>query len=150
MNTQNQSIQYPKVKLKDHPEWITNQITDETIQWCESFGKYLACETHKDKFPKNGLTSSQLRRFFGALKRIAIYGYSKEEYVKLLRLKPMLAYAVGRDKDEKGYNKTRISNFYEEISTAIDLMKDKGEKEFKNFIQIVEAIVAYHKAAGGK
>ena len=55
-------------------------------------------------------------------------------------LKPKLAYAVGRaDRNSK------IKDFYLTISNLMDLVKD--EKTFKNFIQVFEAIVAYHKAA---
>jgi CRISPR type III-A-associated protein Csm2 len=151
MNTQMKTkCEYPEINLKNKPEWITQGIEEETIQWCESFGKYLAGRLHQNDLPKKPLTSTQLRRFFGALKRISIYGYSSQKYLELLRLKPMLAYAVGRDKDDRGFNKTRISKFYEEVSSAIDIMKGKGEKEFKNFIHILEAIVAYHKEAGGE
>jgi CRISPR type III-A-associated protein Csm2 len=181
MNTQNQSIQYPKVKLKNHPEWITEQITDETIKWCKYFGEFLAksieidlkkydelkCKTIGDYLlaesnSKNvtigPLTSSQLRKFFGAIKRIHIFGeYSSSNYHQLLRLKPLLAYAVGRDMKEDSYEKkkiirpsSKIIDFYEEISSAIDIMKGQDKNAFNNFVQIVEAIVAYHKAAGGK
>jgi CRISPR type III-A-associated protein Csm2 len=151
MSTQvKQKCEYPQVKLENKPEWITESINDETIQWCENFGKYLAGKLHQNKFEIKPLTSTQLRRFFGALKRLSIYGYSSQKYHELLRLKPMLAYAVGRDKDDRKFNKTGIFIFYEEITSAIDLMKGKGEKEFKNFVHIVEAIVAYHKAAGGE
>jgi len=62
-------------------------------------------------------------------------------------LKAQLAYANGRDK-KLGKNQTKIDVFYNELSSAIDYIQN--EKHFRNFVNIVEAIVAYHKAAGGE
>jgi len=63
-------------------------------------------------------------------------------------LKVQLAYANGRDKKEGGTNKTKICYFYEKLSSAIDFIDTK--EHFKNFVNVVEAIVAFHKAAGGE
>jgi CRISPR-associated protein Csm2 len=130
------------------PEWIEKEINSDTIEWCEKFGKYLAGKEHGNAYPKSALSTSQLRRFFGAIKRIQYSGY--KNYPELLRLSPMLAYAVGKDKNDKGENTTRIVDFYTVIRKAIKTMNNKGKEEFNRFVQIVEAIVAYHKAAGGK
>lgn len=64
-------------------------------------------------------------------------------------LKPMLAYAVGRDK-----KKTKTKEFGEEMSKGIDAIRLEDEvhakNDFKNFLKIFEAIVAYHKFYGGE
>ena len=67
-------------------------------------------------------------------------------------LKPLLAYAVGRDKNNKGINKTRIEEFTEEVTKAIDavLAGNDLKANYKNFVNILESIVAYHKRYGGK
>ena len=84
------------------------------------------------------LTTNQLRKFFGEVKRQQMEGFNETDFILL---KPKLAYAVGRAKDPKA----KINDFYLVIANAIDRVKN--EKQFKNFIQIFEAIVAYHKAA---
>lgn len=137
---------YPQKKLDS--EWIKKPITQEVVNWCESFGKYLAIKKEEETIDRNGkrktktiggMTTSQLRKFFGEVKRIEMQ-YNDSE---VAMLNPLLAYAVGRDE-----GKTKIKDFQKEISVAISAVT--SEKEFKNFVQIFEAIVAYHKMHGGK
>ena len=139
---------------------IRNEISEETVKFAEKFGKHLAkngkhTETRfnskkqiQESFPveESKLTTSQLRKFFGEVKRQQMMGYKESSFVLL---KPKLAYAVGRAKDGKKYYK--IEDLYNVLSNAIDVVTsdettDK-QKAFKNFIAIFEAIVAYHKAA---
>ena len=68
-------------------------------------------------------------------------GYNETDFVLL---KPKLAYAVGRAKEKDA----KIKDFYLVMSNAIDLVHN--EQQFKNFIKVFEAIVAYHKAAEEK
>ena len=93
---------------------------------------------------KNKLTTNQLRKFFGEVKRLQMQGFDKSS---LLMLKPKLAYAVGRANKDNNQNspQPKINDFYRVISDAIDKVQD--ENNFKNFIQIFEAIVAYHKVS---
>lgn len=138
---------YPKQKLD--PNWVKEPITQDTVNWCESFGKYLAnketktttdMRTGKTKTTTIGaMSTSQLRKFFGEVKRIEMQ-YNASD---VAMLNPLLAYAVGRDE-----GKTKIKDFQKEISVAISATTNK--EEFKNFVQIFEAIVAYHKMYGGK
>lgn len=128
---------------------IKVKITNETVDFAQKFGSYLGTddtETFTD--PKSGkvktrtlrakLTTNQLRKFFGEVKRQQLQGYNETDFVLL---KPKLAYAVGRAKD----NNAKINDFYFVIANAIDQVHN--EQQFKNFIKIFEAIVAYHKAA---
>lgn len=121
---------------------IEEKITDATIKFAEEFGKYLATsdtyvdKNGKTKDRKNALTTNQLRKFFGEVKRQQLRGYQPTDFILL---KPKLAYAVGR-----ADNGSKIADFYVVISGGIDRVHD--EKSFKNFINIFEAIVAYHKA----
>lgn len=129
-------------------EWIQEGITEDAREWTESFGKFLCSIEEDDKQPKGALSTSQLRRFFGEVKRI---NTDFEKYQNdLVMLKPMLAYAVGRDKKKTGNelkNKTRIVQFEEELSKGIGYIRsDKNQKsDFKNFVKLFEAIVAYHR-----
>lgn len=137
-------------------EWIHQPITQEIVEWCREFGKELSkpkddrnnreSKDRNNRESKNPLTTSQLRKFFGEVKRIEM----QEELcaADIIMLKPLLAYAVGRDK-----NNTRIRDFQEQMTIAINgirMDKENITKDFKNFINIFEAIVAYHKYYGGK
>lgn len=132
---------------------ITGSITDKTVQFAKEFGTHLGTDDTKEKM-KDGqvikgrsgkpvmetiakLTTNQLRKFFGEVKRQQMNSYDQTDFVLL---KPKLAYAVGRTKD-----KSKIADFYEVMCMAIDCVTD--ENTFKNFIKFFEAIVAYHKAA---
>lgn len=122
---------------------IQGEITQETVMFAERFGKHLAKDEGKDG-PKP-LTTSQLRRFFGEVKRQQLIGYDATNFVML---KPKLAYAVGRAKQNgKGYQK--IEDFYHVLVDAINKVEQSPDKKkaFKNFITAFEAIVAFHKAS---
>lgn len=124
---------------------ITEKITSSTVDFAIRFGSYLGKndtkfdeKKRKDVVDRAKLTTNQLRKFFGEVKRQQMSGYNETDFVLL---KPKLAYAVGRAKDPKA----KINDFYHVISSAIDQVYD--EESFKRFIKIFEAIVAYHKAA---
>lgn len=134
---------YPNQKLKS--DWIHSDITEEVAKWAESFGKYLT-----ENGNRKPLTTGQIRKFYGEVKRIgADIELNKTDIVML---KPLLAYAVGRDKNNRGDNKTKIKEFEEEMRTALSAIRYDNNlvSDFKNFEQLFEAIVAYHKFYGGK
>ena len=125
---------------------IQEKVTDVTVKFTEKFGNYLA----KKEDYADPLTTSQLRKFFGEVKRQQMTGYNPTEFVML---KPKLAYAVGRAKQngKKGRHQ-KIEDFYSVMADAIDKVEASTDKPkaFKNFITAFEAIVAYHKAAEEK
>ena len=125
---------------------IQEKVTTVTVQFAERFGSYLA---EKDDMSEP-LTTSQLRKFFGEVKRQQMTGYDATEFVML---KPKLAYAVGRAKQngKKGRH-MKIEDFYMVLADAIDKVENCSDKPkaFRNFITAFEAIVAYHKAAERK
>lgn len=104
-------------------EEIIEKVTENMVKFADQFGKHLV---------QGGLTTNQLRKFFGEVKRQQMEGFNKSEFILL---KPKLAYAVGRDK--------KIMDFYKVMSQAIDLVNNNDQ--FKNFIKFFEATVAYHK-----
>lgn len=125
-------------------EEIQNKVTDKTVQFAERFGKYLAV----DNYDSEPLTTSQLRKFFGEVKRQQMMKEFNE--TEFTMLKPKLAYAVGRAKQNGKKNKAqKIEDFFFVIADAIDKVLNSSDrpKAFKNFITAFEAIVAYHKAA---
>lgn len=142
-----------------NPSWITQEITPETVLFAEKLGRHLASDgVHikkridkktgretDEKIEEVKLSTSQLRKFFGEVKRQQIIGYQESSFVML---KPKLAYAVGRAMDGRKYN--RIEDLYNVLANAIDIVvspetSDKN-RAFHNFIAFFEAIVAYHKA----
>lgn len=128
-------------------EEIQNKVTDITVQFAERFGKYLAV----DDYDAEPLTTSQLRKFFGEVKRQQMMkDFNETEFTML---KPKLAYAVGRVKQNGKKNKAqKIEDFFTVITDAIDKVLSSSDRAraFKNFITAFEAIVAYHKAAEKK
>ncbi len=124
------------------PNWVREGIKDrDPIDWAESFGKFLAENDERDRI--NGLTTTQLRKFFGQIKRVQAKGFNMKDVVML---KPQLAYAVGRD-GKTGGRKTKINYFNKELIIGIDAIEN--DIHFNNFIDVLEAIVAYHKEKGG-
>lgn len=128
---------------------LMDGINVNDLKLMEEWGKFFA--TKDQQVQNNGrrdtinpLTTSQIRKFFGEIKRIqADFNNLKSE---IILLDPKIAYAVGRSKKE-GNNK--LEDFYKQVSPLLrDINQD--EKKFKNFVNIIESIVAYHKAFGGQ
>jgi CRISPR-associated protein Csm2 len=119
-------------------DWITSKIDHSMVEWAQSLAEKLAGGDEKTK-----MTTSQLRKFFGNLKRIqGNFDMYKEE---ITLLKPKLAYSVGKDKN------TNISLFYKSIEPGLDIIsKSCTELEFHRFVSIIESIVAFHRYFGGK
>lgn len=121
---------------------IIDQITELSVEFAHEFGSYLGkkeefTDRNGSRHVENKMTSTQIRKFFGEVKRQQMQGYNKSSFIML---KPKLAYAAARDD-----KKTKIKDFYFVIADAMDKVND--ERSFNNFISIFEAIVAYHRAA---
>jgi len=115
-----------------NPQWITNEITQETVTFADKLGKFV-----KEK----GLTASQIRNVFGEIKRIQMKGFETEK-ASFYLLKPKMAYAAKRQND------LGINTFKKYFDQAHQLVTDS--KTYKNFVDFFESIIAYHKAYGGK
>jgi len=142
--------EYPQKRLDK--SWIQEKITGDAVEWAKSFGRFL-----QSKDSSNPLTTSQIRKFFGELKRIQADPEKYQEEIPLLKAK--LAYAVGRDaqvrydrrtKTESLTYKTKIKEFYEELEMGIDYIRIDNKEDLVRFVKIVESVVAYHKFYGGK
>lgn len=128
----------------------------ELITWAESLGRGLALTER--------LTTSQILGFFGAVRqlqavadtttaqeqqRIEGAGVQLSEGVHrtLMLLKPRLAYQAERDRENrKGEGSKRLAQV---LIPAIDLV-GRDRRRFTRFVEFFEAILAYHKAAGGR
>jgi CRISPR-associated protein Csm2 len=140
-----------KIPKDDLEKIISKGDTKLMVEKAEKFGSYLAEKSigHNSR-PIHGsnLTTSQIRNFFGTVKKIEARGFnasgSEREF---LLLKPKLAYAAQRDKGSK------LKDMKDVMIDAIDIVTsgdgDKEEK-FNNFCDFFEAILCYHKAQGGR
>lgn len=129
------------IQEKISKEEIQEKVTEKTVHFAEEFGKHLANRDNYDV----PLTPSKLRKFFGEVKRQQLSGGYDE--TKFYMLKPKLAYEVGRARQKNKKIFYKIEDFYSIVSDAIDKVAQSNnpQKAFRNFVQIFEAIVAYHK-----
>ncbi len=99
------------------------------------------------------LTTSQIRALFGEVRQIqAQLSIGEQERARALRklilLKPKMAYRARR---ERGRGVEELTSV---LDPAIDLVvagtdQEAQERNFQRFVDFFEAILAYHKAAGG-
>lgn len=106
---------------------VIEQGGDKLVKAAEVLGKRLA---------KN-LKTAQIRKVYSAVKKIQMSAeFNRNE---LVMLKPKLAYAAARN--------PAVGDLRDALTQAINHV-DTVDK-FKNFVDFFEAILAYHKAAGG-
>lgn len=130
--------------LKAAGEALTAEViqqedrTDRLVEFSESFGAFLA---DRDQ----SLTTSQIRNVFGEVKKIEMDWKRdpKTSWLRLQLLRPKLAYTAKKS-DRLGGSALR-----EVLSSAILKVEGKAEN-FQRFVNFFEAILAYHRAAGGK
>lgn len=113
--------------------WITKEASTTLVKYAEDMGKFMA---------ENGLTNSKIRSIYGEIKRIQMGEFEKEKSSFFL-LKPKVAYALGRDERNEG-----LKLFKMIFDKAAEVVTD--QKSYHNFCNFTEAILAYHKAFGGK
>jgi CRISPR-associated protein Csm2 len=100
-----------------------------------------AAEVLGPRLKDDGLTTSQIRNVYGLVKQMEMRGFNPNE---LVLLKPKLAYAAARANPPHGARLLRdvLSQAVDEVGT--------DEPSFGRFVDFFEAILAYHKAAGGR
>ena len=138
---------YPKQKRSDKDIDVIlkgieklDMFKDLDIKLLANEGEYADTLAYKLR----NMKTTQLRRFFGAVKEIETNLNGKSwEYVKaeFYLLKPKLAYAKGR--------KLIPAEFHEVVKTSMNKV-DVGESpdkiaNYKMFVKFLESIVAYHK-----
>lgn len=113
--------------------WITQEIDGDFPDFAEKIGKYMA---------ENQLTKSKIRSIYGEMKRIQMGDYDREK-ASFFLLRPKVAYALGRDSGNNGLK--LFKKLFDECSADV---VDKAT--FLNFCKVFEAVLAYHRAYGGK
>ena len=86
----------------------------------------------------NKLTSSKIRSVYGEIKRIQMGEFAKENSSFYL-LRPKVAYAVGRDKENIGLQLFKL--VFDKSAKCV-----KDEDTFLHFANFMEAVLAYHRA----
>ncbi|WP_414516468.1 type III-A CRISPR-associated protein Csm2 [Nostoc sp. PCC 9305] len=114
--------------LQSYP--IRDLVNDAAV-----FGPYLK---------QQRLETNQVRKFLDAINRLKADLTEKGEFsaieTEVVLLKPKLAYAAARQKAAKPLGDV--------MSAAIDRVN--SIEDFERLVQLIESIIAYHKAEGGK
>ncbi len=110
------------------PDNVIEEGGEPLVKAAQNLGRELA---------KN-LKTSQIRKVYTAVKKIQWGGFDQNQ---LIMLKPKLAYAAARHRS--------VEQLRDALTIAIDKVGN-DEKKFQNFVDFFEAILAYHKAAGGR
>jgi CRISPR-associated protein Csm2 len=95
---------------------------------------------------KNNLTRSQIRTIFTEVRQIEALWPKPEAVRRLSMLKPKLAYQSARS--------NTVSHLRDVLTEAIDQVvqapADQRDRRFQRFMDLFEAILAYHRAQGGR
>ena len=128
-------VKFIRDKIKGLKEGLKAYPIRELVEHAEKFGPYLK---------RQRLETNQIRKFLDAINRLkavlAETGDFSQIETEVVLLKPKLAYAAARQRAAKPLNDV--------MSVAIDVVRDK--EDFERLVQLIESIIAYHKAEGGK
>lgn len=123
-----------KIANKELQSFQSYPIRD-LVNDAEEFGSYLRSQR---------LETNQVRKFLDAVNRLKTDLPEKKDFSRIeaevVLLKPKLAYSAARQKAAKPLSDV--------MSVAID--KVHSIEDFNRLVQFIEAIIAYHKAAGGR
>lgn len=145
------SVTYNQIDgLSKIKSWVTKGIDSDLIKWSEDFAKDLV---------KNGLKTNQIRNVFGEVKRIQLTAndfltnegkiQNKFDEKSILLLIPKLAYVAKKSKVNIANDlKTVLTSGLNAVITGNDTVTKKAY--FENFVNVLESILAYHKAHGGE
>lgn len=116
------------------------------VSFAEQYGKDLAQGEKK-------ITRSQIRNIYSEARKIDLMQKNMQENAsanrRLILLKPKLAYLVGKSSRN---NKPGLTAIQEILSEAVDQVaaSNYSEKAYKRFMDLFEAILAFHRAYGGE
>ena len=120
----------------------------QTVMTADDSGAELVtfAQQTADILVKNTLTRSQIRTIFTEVRQIEALWPKPEALRRLSMLKPKLAYQAARS--------NTVSHLRDVLRDAIDeVVKAPAEKQnerFQRFVDLFEAILAYHRAQGGR
>lgn len=94
------------------------------------------------------LTRSQIRSIFTEVRQIEAQWGKPDAVRRLSMLKPKLAYQAARSNSVTLLRDVLSEAIDEVLKTPAD--KQEQDKRFARFVDLFEAILAYHRAKGGK
>jgi len=102
-----------------------------------------------ERLVKDGLTRSQIRNIFTEVRRVEALWESDPQQAlrRLIMLKPKLDYQAARQRHVKNL-KNVLSEAIDHVAQASD--PEEQSKRFQRFMDLFEAILAYHRAKGGR
>lgn len=131
-------------KIKDFQSGFQEYEISELVNHTEQLGKELV---------RKQLKTNQIRKFLDAVKRLkSLLDKDKERNFDVIKddlqfLRVQLAYAAARQQ-KNARDPGPVAPFKQVLEAAIHQVKKT--EDFDRFVQLVEAIIAYHKAAGGQ
>lgn len=123
----------------------------QTIMTADPTGQQLVqfAQTTAERLVKDQLTRGQIRNIFTEVRKIeSLWEVDQEKALRrLVMLKPKMDYQTSRI--------PQVQRLKDVLSEAIDeVVKGKDNKDrderFKRFMNLFEAILAYHRAKGGR
>lgn len=103
-------------------------------------------EQTADMLVRQNLTRSQIRSIFTEVRQIETQWGKPDAVRRLNMLKPKLAYQAARS--------ASVNHLRDVLSDAIDQVvqapQNKQDERFERFVDLFEAILAYHRAKGGR
>ena len=136
----------PSVSGQSLQQIIAKGDAQELVTQAEILGRALG-----ERNGNYNLTTNQIRAIFGTVRQVQMsWDSSASADRQLILLKPKLRYRAARDRS-KGLNLLA-----DVLSESIDLVlepkvdnPDEKKARFGYFVDFFEAILAYHKVAGG-
>ena len=115
----------------------------------------LSAESLGGQLKEMGLATSQIRALFGEVRQIQAQwsmdeGDNRQKALRrLILLKPKMAYRARKE------NSRAVQEMVDVLLPALDeVVQEKNIKKqsenFQRFVEFFEAILAYHRAAGGR
>lgn len=131
-------------KIDDFKIGLKEYSIREMVEDTKQLGEILAVKGEQ------GLKTNQIRKFLDAINRFKVEQNKQTEFSEKNRddlhiLRYQLAYAAARQKKQ---NSDPVEPLKKVLEAAIKQVTDL--KDFNRLVQLIESIVAYHKAAGGK
>ena len=128
----------PRNEYKIHPD-VRNKYKEILNGNCRLIVK-VSEDIGKQTSQRGGVSTSQIRRIFGDLKRRQ---YKEFDNNKIQLIRPKLAYTFSRHSRYRGMDL---------LIGTMDFLIEKVEvkADFENVINLFESILAYHKKEGGR
>jgi CRISPR-associated protein Csm2 len=129
----------------------------QTIMTADEYGKTLVAYAQNVAQPlAKTLKTTQIRKIFTEVRKIESLWFDSDRKIDAVRrlnmLKPKMAYQAKRQ-EKKGISPLKpLTDALTEAINAIVAVNDQEQMDirFKRFVELFEAILAYHKAFGAE